>query len=44
MSHPSAPEEAQEVAQNLQHQLYYNGEVFELTFEGLKSYKEQSIA
>ncbi|KAF8489764.1 hypothetical protein JB92DRAFT_3246873 [Gautieria morchelliformis] len=33
-----------EVAEILQGQLYYNGEVLDLGFEGLQSYKEQSIA
>ena len=33
-----------EAAEILQHQLYYNGEVLDLAFEGLQGYKEQSIA
>jgi hypothetical protein len=33
-----------EAAETLQHQLYYNGEVLDLAFEGLQGYKEQSIA
>ncbi|KDQ07544.1 hypothetical protein BOTBODRAFT_192367 [Botryobasidium botryosum FD-172 SS1] len=44
MSHPNSPEAAIETAQTLQHQLYYSGEILDLAFDCLRSYKEQSIA
>ncbi|GJJ14718.1 hypothetical protein Clacol_008985 [Clathrus columnatus] len=33
-----------EAAEVLQHQLYYNGEVLDLAYDGLLGYKEQSVA
>lgn len=33
-----------DAAETLQHQLYYNGEILDLSFECLRTYKEQSIA
>ncbi|KZW03785.1 timeless-domain-containing protein [Exidia glandulosa HHB12029] len=40
----SGDEELVEAAEALQHQLYYNGEIMDLAFDSLKSYKEQSLA
>lgn len=44
MSLPESPDFAHEASQSLQHQLYYSGEILEISFDGLKGYKEQSIA
>lgn len=33
-----------EAAEILQHQLYYNGEILDLAYDGLLGYKEQSVA
>ncbi|KAF8523716.1 timeless protein-domain-containing protein [Hysterangium stoloniferum] len=33
-----------EAAEVLQHQLYYNGEILDLSYDGLQGYKDQSIA
>jgi len=33
-----------EVAEVLQHQLYYNGEILDLTIDAVQGYKDQSIA
>ncbi|KAF8607094.1 timeless-domain-containing protein [Ceratobasidium sp. AG-I] len=34
----------QEAAETLQHQLYYNGEALDVALDGLRGYKDQSIA
>jgi hypothetical protein len=44
MSLPTSGEAFNEASQTLQYQLYYDGEILELSFEMLKGYKEQSIA
>ncbi|EJD53471.1 timeless-domain-containing protein [Auricularia subglabra TFB-10046 SS5] len=40
----SGDDELVDAAQALQHQLYYNGEILDLCFDSLKTYKEQSLA
>ena len=37
-------ESIQEAAETLQHQLYYNGEALDVALDGLRGYKDQSIA
>jgi len=40
----SANEEYADAADALQHQLWYNGEILDLCYDALKTYKDQSIA
>lgn len=37
-------EDVQEAAETLQHNIYYNGEALDIALEGLRAYKDQSIA
>jgi len=39
-SDPATADEFKEAAETLQHQLYYNGEVLDIAFDGIKEWKE----
>jgi replication fork protection complex subunit Tof1/Swi1 len=40
----TSDETLSEAAEVLQHQLYYNGEILDLAYDGLQGYKDQSVA
>jgi replication fork protection complex subunit Tof1/Swi1 len=40
----SGEEEDQEVAEILQHQIYYNGDVLDAAYSVVAQYKDQSVA